>query len=99
MIVRSPIDIAFFHHVNGCDVVQHPKLERAELMKTRQDRWFDRVLQKVNDHEDEAVAGDGAVAGVVDIVVMSPELHDQGQGTETPVNCAKRGLIRYNASS
>ena len=41
-------------------------------MKAREDRGRHSVLQEVNDHQNKAVAGDGAVAGVIDVMELCP---------------------------
>lgn len=55
-------------------------------MEARKYCWFHCELEEVNDHEDEAVAGDCAVAGIVDVVVMRPKLDDQSQRTKAPID-------------
>jgi hypothetical protein len=66
-------------------------------VKARKHRRLNGALQEVNDHEDEAVARDCAVASIVDVVIVRPELHDKSKRAETPVHCEKnrRKLINF----
>lgn len=64
----------------------HSELVRAEIVKARKHRRLDSKLKEVNDHEDEAVAWDGTVTGIVDVVEARPELDDKREWSETPIH-------------
>lgn len=86
IILRLPVDVTLLHHVDRCDVVKKSEVVRAQLVEAGKDCRLDSVLQEVNCHEDKAVAGDCAVAGIIDVVKLSPKLHNQGQRTKAPIN-------------
>jgi hypothetical protein len=66
--------------------VLHEELVWAKIVEAGKNCRRRSALQEVDHHQHQAVARDGAVASVVDVVEVRPELDDESQRTETPIH-------------